>query len=145
LKSVDISRCYGCGPDNPSGLHLKKTYSGDKARIEFTVEPEYAGYPGLMHGGVTCVLMDEVMYHAIARDDIVSVLAKMTVDYRNPALVGDHLVCEAWIDGHEGRKIHVTANIINSRTKALVAEGKGLFVEVDLDKLLNKNNDPKSD
>jgi acyl-coenzyme A thioesterase PaaI-like protein len=97
MNSVDLSRYFGCGADNPVGLGLRKEYNGNKAHIEFIVKPEYTGYPGLMHGGVTCVLFDEVMYHAIARKDIVVVIAKMTVDYRSPALVGDLLVCEAEI------------------------------------------------
>lgn len=138
MKSNDISRCFGCGADNPSGLHLKKDYRGNKAHIEFMVKPEYTGYPGLMHGGITCVLFDEVMYHAIARNDIVAVIAKMTVDYRSPALVGDLLVCEAEIVKREGRKIDAAATIVNARTDSLVAEAKGLFVQVDLDKLLGE-------
>ncbi len=136
MNAVDISRCFGCGADNPSGLHLKKEYRGNKAHIEFIVKPEYTGYPGLMHGGVTCILFDEVMFHAIARDDVVAVIANMTVDYRNPALVGDPLVCEAEVKKRDGRKIHVNATIVNGRTNALVAEGKGLFVEVDLKKIV---------
>jgi uncharacterized protein (TIGR00369 family) len=136
MKSVNISHCFGCGADNPKGLHLKKTNNGDRARIEFVVRPEYAGYPGLMHGGVTCILFDEVMFHAVAKKDVVAVIANINVDYRGPALVGDVLICEAWIVKHEGRKIEVEASIMNGRTNSLVAEGKGLFIEVDLDKLL---------
>ena len=56
-------------------------------------ETEYIGHPGLLHGGGTCVLYDEVMFHAIARNDIVAVIAKITVYYRSPALVDDLLVC----------------------------------------------------
>jgi uncharacterized protein (TIGR00369 family) len=136
MSNNDIGRCFGCGADNPSGLHLKKGYSGDRAHIEFKVEPEYTGYPGLLHGGVTCVLFDEVMYHAIARDGTVAVIANLNVDYRSPALVGDLLVCEGTVVRHEGRKINVAATIVNERTGAMVAEGKALFIEVDLDKLL---------
>jgi uncharacterized protein (TIGR00369 family) len=136
MKNYDISGCFGCGADNPSGLHLKKEYRGNSSHIEFVVKPEYTGYPGLMHGGITCVLFDEVMYHAVARKDIVAVIAKMTVDYRSPALVGDHLVCEAEVIGQERRKIDVVARITNSATSTLVAEAKGLFIEVDLDKII---------
>lgn len=140
MKNADISRCFGCGVDNPVGLHLEKRYVGDKARIDFTVEPEYTGFSGLMHGGVTCILFDEVMFHAIAKKEIVAVIAKMTVDYRSPALVGDRLVCESQIVKQEGRKIEVAATIVNGKTKAIVAEGKGLFIEVDLEKLIGVEN-----
>lgn len=136
MKSIDLSHCYGCGTENPSGLHLKKTFDGNKVRIEFIVGPEYAGYPGLMHGGVTCILFDEVMFHVIARKEVVAVIANMNVDYRSPALVGDLLICEAWIVKHEGRKIDVEAKIVNGKTNSTIAEARGLFIEVDLNKLL---------
>jgi uncharacterized protein (TIGR00369 family) len=136
VKEVDISRCYGCGAANPAGLHLKKEYRGERAHIEFLVRQEYTGYPGLMHGGVTCVLFDEVMYHAIARDGVVAVIARMAVDYRGPALVGDLLVCEAEVIKRDGRKHDVAATIVKAGTNALVAEAKALFIEVELAKLL---------
>ena len=139
MKSLDLSYCFGCGADNPAGLHLTKMYVGDKARIEFQVKAEYTGFPGIMQGGMTCVLFDEVMYHAIAQYDIVAVVAKMTVDYRSPALVGDLLVCQASVTGREGRKIEVDATIVNGKTGVTVAEGKGLFVQVDLDRLLERS------
>ena len=142
MKGPDISRCFGCGPDNPVGIHLKKTYAGENARIDFVGKPEYAGFPGLMHGGMTCVLFDEVMFHAIAKKDIVAVIANLNVDYRSPALVGDLLTCEAHIVKHQGRKIEVSATIVNGRTKATVAEGQGLFIEVDLEKLIAAENNP---
>ncbi len=136
MKNIDLGHCFGCGADNPVGLKLKKNYNGDKSHIEFVVKPEYTGYPGLMHGGITCILFDEVMFHAIARKGVVAVIAKMAVDYRSPALVGDLLVCEAEVVQHDGRKIDVMATIVNGKTNVTVAEGRGLFIEVDLEKLL---------
>lgn len=144
MKRVDLSHCFGCGADNLAGLHLKKMYVGDKARIEYQVKPEHTGFPGLMHGGITCVLFDDLMYHAVAKNDIIAVMANMTVDYRSPALVGDFLVGEAEVVNHEGRKIEVAGTIINGKTNVTVAEGKGLLIEVDLDKLMSKNNNSQS-
>ena len=132
----DLNRCFGCGADNPVGLHLKKEYRGNRSHIEFTVQTEHAGHPGLMHGGITCVLFDEVMYHSIARKGIVAVIARMEVDFRRPALVGDLLVCEAEVVKLEGRKIAVEATIDSGRKQGPIAEAKGLFIEVDLDKIV---------
>jgi len=143
MKSVDLSHCFGCGVHNLAGLHLKKMYVGDKARIEYQVKPEHTGFPGLLHGGITCVLFDDLMYHAVAKNNVIAVMAKMTVDYRSPALVGDFLVGEAEVVKHEGRKIEVAGTIINGKTNVTVAEGKGLLIEVHLDRLLAKNKNPQ--
>ena len=105
MRPVDLSHCYGCGAENPKGFHLKKAYAGDRSRIEFDVLPEHSSYPGLMHGGVTCVLMDEAMYHAVARLGLEAVTTSLTVECMSPALVGQHLVCEAWVVERKAHRV----------------------------------------
>jgi uncharacterized protein (TIGR00369 family) len=138
VEPVDLSYCYGCGMANPIGFQLQKTYVGDRSHIEYKVRPEHASYPGMLHGGVTCVLMDEVMYHTIAHLGIEAVTASMTVDYRRAALVGQHLVCEAWVVAREGRKVDVSATIVEGTSGKVVAEGRARFVEVDLSRLVGQ-------
>lgn len=138
MRKVDISGCFGCGVKNPIGLRLEPVFDGERCRIEFEVRPEHSGYPGLMHGGITCVLLDEVMYHSLSDLELKVVLVNMNVDYRSPALVGDRLTCEGWVSEQMGRKIDVMAKIMNQRNDALVAEARGRFVEVDLEKLIKK-------
>jgi uncharacterized protein (TIGR00369 family) len=139
MKEVDLSRCFGCGANNPVGLHLKNTYMGNRAHIEFVVGPEHNSYPGLMHGGLTCVLLDEVMYYATARLEAEAVTVSMNVSYRSPARLGDRLICEGWVDKREGGKIDVRATIINATTGTMVAEGAGRYVEVELEALVRAN------
>jgi uncharacterized protein (TIGR00369 family) len=138
MDPADLSHCYGCGADNPIGLHLKKSYVGGRAHIELDVKPEFNSYPGLMHGGLTCVLMDEVMYYAIARLGIEAVTTTMAVDYKAPALVGQHLVCEAWIRERQGRHIEVLATIAEAKSKRIIAEGRGSFLEIDMKRFMER-------
>ncbi|MFC0111225.1 PaaI family thioesterase [Kibdelosporangium aridum] len=60
-------RCFGCSPANPIGLALKfhRTESGEVA-ARTTFSAEYASYPGIVHGGIVNVLVDEVMGDMIA-------------------------------------------------------------------------------
>ena len=90
-----------------------------------------------MHGGVTCILFDEVMFYAIAKLEIKAVTLTMTIDYISPALEGHILICEAEIDNHYGRKIDVVAEISDAKTGKLIAKAKGKFLEVDIQKVLN--------
>jgi uncharacterized protein (TIGR00369 family) len=136
METTSLNHCFGCGKDNPIGLHLKNTYISEKSHIEFKVNPEYCGHPGLLHGGVTCILFDEVMFYAVARLGIETVTLTITIDYKSPALEGHHLICEAWIKKHDGRKIDVVAIINDSETGRVIAEGKGKYLEVDLQKVL---------
>jgi uncharacterized protein (TIGR00369 family) len=138
LEIVNLNRCFGCGKDNPVGLHLEITYVNDKAHIEFIVEPDYCGYPGIMHGGAIATLFDEAMFHAIARLGIKAVTTSMTIDFKSPAFAGHRLVAEARVKnrGGNGGKIEVEAVITDSGTGKIIAEGKGKFVEIDYKKLL---------
>lgn len=131
-----LRNCFGCGQDNPIGLRLKYAYVGERCHIELLVLPEHCGYPGLMHGGVTCVLFDEAMYHAIERVAADVVTLTMAVDYRSPGIEGHRLVCEAWIEERRGKKIGVESTIIDAGTSKLVAEGRATYLEVDLKKVL---------
>jgi len=138
MVTADLGRCFGCGEGNPVGLHLKKTFAGERARIEYDVRPEHCSCPGLMHGGVTCVLLDEVMYHAVAGLGTEAVTVSLSIDYRSPGLAGQHLVCEAWVQGREGRRIEVLATIREAESSAIVAEGRGTFLEVDMARFMER-------
>ena len=138
LEIANLNRCFGCGKDNPVGLHLEITYVNDKPRIEFIVGPDYCGYPGIMHGGAIATLFDEIMFHTIARLGIKAVTTSMTIDFKSPALEGHHLVSEAWVKNREGKgkRIEVDAVITDSGTGRVIAEGRGRFLEIDFNKLL---------
>lgn len=137
-RTSNLRYCFGCGQDNPIGLRLKYSYVEDRCHIEMVVRPEHCGYPGIMHGGVTCVIFDEAMYHAIEPLGVDAVTLTMTVDYRGPGLEGHRLICEAWIEKHQGRKLEVVSTIVDAITTRVVAEARGTYLEVDLEKVIGQ-------
>ncbi len=52
--------CFGCGPDHPTGLHMR-VEAGDGLSVvgRFTVSDDHQGAPGLAHGGVLSLAFDE--------------------------------------------------------------------------------------
>lgn len=53
--------CWGCGPKNVHGLHLKSYPSGDGSEcvVQFTPEDEYTGgVPANLYGGMIAMLFD---------------------------------------------------------------------------------------
>lgn len=61
--------CFGCSPRNPIGLALKMFRLPDGRVASFTTfGAHYASYPGVVHGGIVNVLVDEVMGDLIALD-----------------------------------------------------------------------------
>lgn len=44
--------CFGCGPRNPSGLHLRFFVDGPVVRAEMAPRPEWAGWPEMWNLGL---------------------------------------------------------------------------------------------
>ena len=53
-----IRHCYGCGSDNPKGLHIKSYLEGDEGVGKWKAQPHHCSYPGYLNGGVSCTLID---------------------------------------------------------------------------------------
>jgi uncharacterized protein (TIGR00369 family) len=52
------SVCYGCGPANPDGLHLRSFERDGELIAEWRPEPRYEAFPGALNGGVIGALLD---------------------------------------------------------------------------------------
>ena len=51
--------CWGCGADNPAGLHLKSYWDGELAVAEWTPSDQFAAGPRhFLNGGIIATLMD---------------------------------------------------------------------------------------
>jgi acyl-coenzyme A thioesterase PaaI-like protein len=50
--------CFGCGPANPKGLHLRSFPDGDGTAAAFTPWPEHENGLGYLNGGIICTVMD---------------------------------------------------------------------------------------
>lgn len=51
--------CWGCGADNPDGLHLKSEWDGEVAVGRWASEPQFAAGPRhVLNGGVIATLLD---------------------------------------------------------------------------------------
>lgn len=50
--------CFGCGPANPRGLHIRSFPSGDEVVAEFKPESYQEAYPGVLNGGIIGTLLD---------------------------------------------------------------------------------------
>ncbi|MEZ4598862.1 MAG: PaaI family thioesterase [Syntrophotaleaceae bacterium] len=51
--------CYGCGPENPRGLHLKSTWDGEQSVASFSPQSHHAAGPRhVLNGGVIATIID---------------------------------------------------------------------------------------
>lgn len=131
------NECFGCGPANPHGMHVKTYVDGDGYRAEWTPETRYQGPPGVVNGGVMAIPMDchstwAAMHAFSARHDgepVGAVTAGYSVRLRRPTPVGKRVVLRAEVE-------EATATRARIRTVATVegeatAEFTGTFVAVE--------------
>jgi acyl-coenzyme A thioesterase PaaI-like protein len=97
--------CWGCGADNPDGLHLKSYWDGSVAVATFVPAPMFAAGPRhVLNGGIIATLLDchgvctaiAVAYDAEGRaigsdPDIWHATTSMTVAYLRPTPLGEAL------------------------------------------------------
>jgi acyl-coenzyme A thioesterase PaaI-like protein len=50
--------CFGCGPANEKGLHVRSFPDGEVVIAEWTPKPEYEAFPGMLSGGIIGTLLD---------------------------------------------------------------------------------------
>ncbi len=52
------SICFGCGPANEKGLHIRSFAQGDELIAEWHAEPHHQAFPGMLNGGIVGALLD---------------------------------------------------------------------------------------
>ena len=61
-KHNNSGNCFVCGLDNPFGLHAAFYELEDGSVCALvTADPRHQSYPGRVHGGVICAMLDETM------------------------------------------------------------------------------------
>jgi acyl-coenzyme A thioesterase PaaI-like protein len=133
------NRCFGCGPANPDGLHLKSYEDGDELVAEWVPEERFEGPPGVVNGGLVAVPMDchatWAAMHAFSADrggePVGAVTAGYSVRLLAPTPVGHRVVLRATVveRGERKAKVHVAASVDTTT----VATFDGTFVAVDVD------------
>ncbi|WP_328647631.1 PaaI family thioesterase [Amycolatopsis sp. NBC_00348] len=117
--------CFGCSPHNPIGLKLRmrRLSNGDYA-AETVFSEDYASYPGIVHGGIVQVLLDEVMGDTLA---LVHGMLAFSVTLRSrmllPLRVGVPYTTTARITGRGHGVLHTEAEITGPDAETHVMAG----------------------
>ena len=139
LKPNPTNNCFGCGGANARGMQL--TFEQDDAarriRGSFRLSSDYQGGTGFVHGGIVATLLDEVMAKVSRFQGDHAVTGELTVEYVKPVPVDRDLLVEGWEVERNGRNL-LRQGEIRDASGALLARGKGRFVQIDVEALRRK-------
>jgi acyl-coenzyme A thioesterase PaaI-like protein len=89
---------------------------------DFHLGAAYEGPPGLVHGGVSALILDQVLGEAAGAGGKPGMTGTLTLRYRRGTPLGD-LRVEGWIDRVDGIKTYAKAHIIGPDGVTVEAEG----------------------
>jgi acyl-coenzyme A thioesterase PaaI-like protein len=80
------SVCYGCGPANERGLHIRSFPESDEVVADWTPQPHHHAFDNVLNGGVIGTLLDchcnwTAAYHLMGRRGADHPPTTVTADY----------------------------------------------------------------
>jgi acyl-coenzyme A thioesterase PaaI-like protein len=127
--------CFGCGPDHPTGLHMRvEAGEGLSVLGRFEVTQDHQGAPGLAHGGVLSLAFDEVLGYLTFLIGRPAVTARLQTSFTRPVPVGSTLYIDAQVTGMSKRKLYTeAAGRLDAVDGPVGASASALFVTVPLE------------
>ena len=138
-KQLPTPNSITCGFDNASSLRcvFYDLENGETATF-FTAGTVHEGHTGIMHGGLSAAVLDEVMGRATihrmtsrAEEWLPQyVTAEMTCKYLKPIKTGKKMFAYGRVDRIEGRCCFNSAEIIDENGEVM-STATGVYVRVD--------------
>jgi len=92
-------RCFGCGTENPKGLHMSFFRVGEQLESDIVLDEHCVGWENIAHGGIVSTILDETMgWAVIAFKRVFFVTRVMEVRYHRPTPIRVPLKAAAHID-----------------------------------------------
>jgi acyl-coenzyme A thioesterase PaaI-like protein len=132
VNVVNDHHCFGCGQLNLHGLHLKfyENVDGNGVWAPFTPTVAFEGYGGIVHGGIVCTILDEVMAWSLYREQTWAVTGQLSTRFRKPLVMGEPVAAIGRIMRDRGRVIDMRGEIRRASDDAVLAEGTATFFRV---------------
>ena len=130
--------CFGCGPANPDGVHVRSFARGDEVVAVWTPQQKYEAFPGVLNGGIIGTLLDchcnwTAAYHLMRKSGADSPPCTVTADYAikllRPTPTDGPVSLSARVIESSGDRATVEGTLFSDAGKAC-ASCRGTFVAV---------------
>ncbi|TDC61100.1 PaaI family thioesterase [Actinomadura sp. GC306] len=114
------------GAANGIAPPLRIVHDADGCHADVVLGAAYEGPPGLVHGGVSAMLLDHIMGETASGRRRTAFTGTLTMRYRRGTPLGP-LRLEGRVTGEERRKIFVAGSI--SDAEGVTVEAEGIFIQ----------------
>jgi acyl-coenzyme A thioesterase PaaI-like protein len=132
IKQPGSRSCFVCGRENPHGLKLEFfTQAPGVVVANYTVSPDYQGYPGVVHGGIIASMLDEATGRSVmdGSPSGFTVTSQLSIRYRKPVPVGQPIQVIGRAGDRRGRVSKATGEI-RGQDGAILAVADAVMVDI---------------
>lgn len=108
--------CFACDPRNNLGLRMKFYADDEKGEVltRLRLEEHLSGFPGILHGGIQCALVDEVAFWAMF-DKLkkIGLTMKVEMDFLKKVDNPGNLEVRGKVEEIKNRIVKVNVRILN--------------------------------
>ncbi len=131
------SICFGCGPANAQGLHIRSFLVGEELVAQWHAQPHHQAFPGMLNGGITGALLDchsnwmaamHLMKAAGLEQPPCTVTAEFAVKLKRPTPVEGALTIRARVVESTSDRAVIDATL--DANGKVTATCRGIFVAV---------------
>jgi uncharacterized protein (TIGR00369 family) len=123
--------CFGCGTLNANGLQVVHHLEPGRSWTELDLDRRFEGWQGVVHGGILCTILDEVMAWALVGQDMWGVTARLSVEFKRPVEVGRRIRAIGQVSRARRRLVETTGQITDLDSGAILATATGVYVAAD--------------
>lgn len=102
--------CAGCGPDNPTGLHLHVVRTATGVEAVHSFSNSHVGAPGIAHGGAVALAFDDLFGFALYTVGSLAVTRSLTTEYLAPFRLHRPYTFRAQVAERQGRRLLLHAD-----------------------------------
>lgn len=130
--------CFGCGPANEQGLHVRSVVDGDQVVAHWKPQAHHEAFPGVLNGGIIGTLLDchcnwtaawHLMRRAAAERPPCTVTADYAISLKRPTPTDTTLELVAWVAESSDTRAVVEGEL--RAAGKLCATCRGTFVAVE--------------
>ena len=115
--------CFGCGSENPHGLHAEFLFNEETGEVQFDYKSKgfETGAPGYFHGGVLATLMDEAQGVLCFHVGHMIMTDRLYMKYHKASAIGGVLKIRCWITAVRKRRMYTRGTIHSVNGDLLVS------------------------